>query len=283
MKCTEPITLAELKSMASVGTWTDAALQIVLDGATDFLFSLLGHSFGRAIRIYHDESDEATAATVEVTAAGIVLVVTIAGVDTTYTYLFADTDNSQMVEMVDYIEQDDKGFVVTLVEGMSPTEPAGNLHTSGPTGCLGLANRQVLCISQMTETMDGGEHMIFTSLPIRSVVSVVHDGVTETDYWEKSAGYLIAKYCVGSRYSPYVMDLWSVKQPCAVTVTYVPTFLRIPGVMKLALRALCQNTVVDSSMSSETIGDYSYRKGDAWASIAPFWTMLSHYSINFMP
>lgn len=282
MKCEEPLSIAELKSLIDEGDWTDAALGIILDGATDFLFSLLGHSFGRAIRIYHDGLDEeVTAATVEVTSTGIVLVITGGDDEDTYTYLFADYD--EMVEIVDAIEQEGVGFVVTLVEGMSLTEATTNLHIRVATSCLALTNRQVLCISQMTETMDGGEHMIFTSLPIRSVVSVVHDGVTETDYWEKSAGYLISKYCTGSRYSPYVMDLWSVKQPCAVTVTYVPLWLRIPGVMKLALRALCQNTIIDSGMSSETIGDYSYRKGDVWASIAPFWMMLSHYSINFMP
>lgn len=283
MRCTEPLDLASLKSMISVGTWTDDALQIVLDASVDFLFSLLGHSFGRAIRIYHDESYGATAATVQATATQIALAITGGTKAAGSPYEYDFDPYSDMIDLVDVISQADIGFVATLVEGMSPTEETTNLHTLAATDCFGLSARQVLCVSQITETMDGGEHMIFTSLPIRSIVGVVHDGVTETDYWEKSAGYLIAKYCVGSRYSPYVMDWWSVKQPCAVTVTYVPTFLRIPGVMKLALRALCQNTIIDSGLKAEGIGDYNYVKGDVWASIAPFWTMLSQYSINFMP
>jgi len=151
------------------------------------------------------------------------------------------------------------------------------------TNCLGLTNRQVLCISQMTETFDGGEHMIFTSLPIQSVVSVLHDGETETDYWEKSAGYLIAKYSVGSQYSPYLMDLWSVKQPCSVQVTYVPTFLRIPGFLKLILRAMVQNTMNSTGMKSENIGDYGYVLGDIETIIAPWWPMMAQYMVGWQP
>ena len=242
---------------------------------------MLGHSFGRAIRIYHDESEEATAATVQVTTNAIVLVIT--GGDNAGTYTYNFSTYSTLVSLVNVIEQADTGFVPTLVEGANPSEPSVNLHVVDATNCLGLTNRQVLCISQLTETFDGGEHMIFTSLPIQSVVSVLHDGETETDYWEKSAGYLIAKYSEGSQYSPYLMDFWSVKQPCSVQVTYVPTFLRIPGVMKLIVKALCQHIMLDSSYASESIGDYSYSLGDFWGSIAPFWTMISQYSINFQP
>ena len=285
MKCTEPLTVTELKSLIDEGSWTDAALTIVLDGATDFLFSLLGHSFGRAIRIYHDESEEATAATVEVTGTGIVLTITGGTHDGwTGTYLFADYPD--MVDMVDGIEQEDKGFVATLVEGMSPTEATTNLHVVAVAGCLGLTNRQILCISHITETMDGrGESHIFTTLPLRSVTSIVQDGTTVTSsyYWDKQLGYVIYKYCVGSKYEWYVRDSWSTKQPCNITIRYVPLWLRIPGVMKLMLKAMCQHTIVDGSMSSETIGDYSYVLGDVWAAIAPFWMMISGYSVSFMP
>ncbi len=284
MKCSEPLTLTELKSLVSVGTWTDAACQLVLDGATDFLFSLLGHSFGRAIRIFHDESEEATATTVEVTGTGIVLVITGGANAGTYTYLFADYPD--IVDIVDGIEQADKGFVVTLVEGMPPTEETTNLHVRAVTSCLGLSNRQVLCISHITETMDGlGESHIFTSLPLRSVTSIVQDGTTVTSsyYWDKTLGYVVYKYSVGSKYSWYVRDSWSTRAPCNIVIRYVPLWLRIPGVMKLALRGLCQNTIIDSGMKAEGIGDYNYQIGDVWASIAPFWTMLSTYSISFMP
>lgn len=280
MKCAEPMSITELKTLISEGSWTDAALQLILDGATDFIFGLLGHSFGRAIRIYHDESEDVTAATVQVTSTGIVLVITGGANAGTTTYLFATYEN--MVEIVDAIEQADIGFEATLVEGISPIEKTENLHTLAATDCLGLTNRQVLCIRYMTEVMDGlGEPMIFTSVPLKSVVSVVQDGTAVTDYWDKQGGWLIYKYAVGSQYSPYSVDLWSVKQPCNITVRYTPLWLRIPGVMKLVLRELCQNTIVDGSMASESIGDYSYSLGDVWASIAPFWTMLSQYSVGF--
>lgn len=282
MKCTEPLTVTELKTLIDEGSWTDSALQLILDGATDFLFSLLGHSFGRAIRVHHSEEEDATAATVEVTGTGIVLVITGGANAGTYTFLFADFPD--MVDMVDGIEQEDVGYIVTLVEGMSPTEATTNLHVRAVTGCLGLTNRQILCISHITETMDGrGESHIFTTLPLRSVDSVVQDGTVVTDYWDKQGGWLIYKYCVGSQYEWYTRDSWSVRQPCNITIRYVPLFLRMPGVMKLALRALCQNTIIETGFSAEGIGDYNYKIGDVWASIAPFWMMLSHYSINFMP
>ena len=282
MKCAEPMTVSELSSLISVGSWTTAALQLILDGATDFLFSLLGHSFGRAIRIYHDESEDATAATVTVSPTEITLTITGGANAGTTSYLFVTYEN--VSEIVDAIEQADIGFVVTLVEGMRHNEKTANLHTVAATSCLGLSNRQVLCIQYSTETFDGlGEPMIFTSLPLKSVISVIQDGTAVTDYWSKSQGYLIYKYAVGAKYSPYTVDTFSVLQPCNVIVKYIPLWLRIPGVMKLVLRAMVQNTIVDGSMSSESIGDYSYSLGDIWASIAPFWTMLSGYSVNFMP
>jgi len=282
VKCSPALTVTELKTLISVGSWTDAALQTILDASTDFLFSLLGHSFGRAIRIYHDESEDCTAATVTVSPTEITLIITGGANAGTTSYLFATYAN--MVEIVDAIEQADIGFVVTLVEGMRPNEKTANLHTVAATSCFGLSNRQVLCIQYSTETFDGlGEPMIFTSMPIKSVISVIQDGTVVTDYWSKSQGYLVYKYAVGSKYSFYTVDSWSVKQPCNIVVKYVPAWLRIPGVMKLVLRAMVQNTIVDGAMASESIGDYSYSLGDIWASIAPFWTMLSAYSINFMP
>lgn len=282
MKCTEPLTVTELKTLIDEGSWSDSALSIILDGATDFLFALLGHSFGRAIRIYHDGLDEeVTAVTVEVTSTGIVLVITGGDNEDTYTYLFADYD--EMVEIVDAIEQEDIGFVVTLVEGMSPTEAATNLHVVAATSCLGLTNRQVLCVSHITETMDGlGESHIFTSLPLRSVTSIVQDGTTVTSsyYWDKRLGYVIYKYCVGSKYGWYTRDSWSVKQPCNITIRYVPLWLRIPGVMKLALRALCMDTIAWSTYKHEQIGDYAYTK-NGMSVIGPFWPLLADYMISF--
>jgi len=282
VKCSEALDLTSLKTMISVGTWTDEALQTILDASTDFLFGLLGHSFGRAIRIFHDESEDATAATVQVTSVAIVLVITGGANAGTTTYTFADY--SEMQDIVDAIEQADIGFITSLVEGMRPNEKTINLHILAATNALGLSNRQLLCIRYTTEIFDGlGEPMIFTSLPLKSVISVIQDGTTVTDYWSKSQGYLIYKYAVGAKYSPYTVDTFSVLQPCNVIVKYIPLWLRIPGVMKLVLRAMVQNTIVDGSMSSESIGDYSYQIGDIWASIAPFWTILSQYSINFMP
>lgn len=280
MKCEEPLTVTELKTLIDEGDWTDSALQIILDGAVDFLFSLLGHSFGRAIRIYHDEGEGATAVTVEVTGTGIVLVITGGDNADTYTYLFADYPD--MVDMVDGIEQEDVGFIVTLVEGMSPTEESENLHVRAAIGCLGLSNRRILCISHVTETMDGrGESHIFTTLPLRSVDSVVQDGTEVTDYWDKQGGWLIYKYCVGSQYEWYTRDSWSTRQPCNITVRYVPLWLRIPGFLKLILRAMCQFTIASGAMKSESIGDYSYQLGDITAILAPWWPMMAEYTIGF--
>ena len=282
MKCSEALDLTSLKTMISAGSWSDSALQTVLDASTDFIFGLLGHSFGRAIRIFHDESEDATAATVTVSPTEITLTITGGANAGTTSYTFATYSN--MSEIVDAIEQADIGFVVTLVEGMRHNEKTENLHTVAATSCLGLSNRQVLCIQYSTETFDGlGEPMIFTSMPIKSVSSVIQDGTAVTDYWTKTQGYLVYKYAVGGKYTPYTVDSWSVKQPCNITVKYVPTFLRIPGVMKLVLKAMVQNTMINSSVKSTSIGDYSVSYGDVWASIAPFWTMLSGYSVNFMP
>ena len=282
MKCSPALSLTELKSLISEGSWTDSALTIVLDSATDFLYSLLGHSFGRAIRIFHDESDEATAATVQVTSTGIVLVITGGANAGTTTYLF--TDYTDLTVIVDAIEQADIGFEITLVEGISPTEKSENLHTLAATNCLGLTNRQVLCIQYMTEIMDGlGEPYIFTKLPLKSVVSVIQDGTAVTDYWDKRGGWLIYKYCTGSQYSPYSVDLWSRKQPCNITVRYTPLWLRTPGFFKLILRAMCQHTMASGAMKSESLGDYSYQLGDIQAIIAPWWPMMAEYMIGFQP
>lgn len=283
MKCDEPLDLTSLKLLIDEGAWTDTALQLILDGATDFLFGLLGHSFGRAIRIYHDESVDATAATVEVTATQIILTIT-GGANAAlspYEYTLATYD--EMVEIVDAIEQADVGFVVTLVEGMRVNEKSENLHTRDATSCFGLSNRQVLCIQYTTDTLDGlNEPYIFTSLPIRSVESVTQDGTAVTDYWTKTHGYLVYKYAVGSKYCKYSVDLWSVKTPCNIVVKYVPLWLRIPGVMKLALRALCMDTIEWSTYKSEAIGDYRYSK-NGWSVIGPWWPILADYMISFSP
>ena len=270
--------------MISVGSWSDSALQTVLDASTDFLFGLLGHSFGRAIRIFHDESEDATAATVTVSPTEITLTITGGANAGTTSYLFVTYEN--VSEIVDAIEQADIGFVVTLVEGMRHNEKTANLHTVAATSCLGLSNRQVLCIRQTTEVMDGtGQGYIFTSLPIKSVVSLIQDGtaISSSYFWTKTNGYVLYKYSAGSQYEKYTLDYFSVKTPCNVQICYIPAFLRIPGVMKLVLRAMCQNTMINSSVKSTSIGDYSVSYGDVWASIAPFWTMLSGYSVNFMP
>ena len=282
MKCSEPLSVSELKELIDEGSWTDSALSMLLDGATDLLFGLLGHSFGRAVRIHHDESEDATAVTVQVTSAAIIIVITGGANAGTHTFTFSDF--SEMQDIVDAIEQEDIGVVVSLVEGMRPNEKTINLHTLAATDMLGLSARQLLCIRYTTEIFDGiGEPMIFTSMPIKSVISVVQDGTTVTSYWAKSQGFLIYKHAVGSKYSWYSVDSWSVKSPCNLQVRYVPMWLRMPATIKIVLRALVQNTIVDGSMKSETIGDYAYQIGDVWASIAPWWGVLSAYSINFMP
>jgi len=282
MKCSEILELDELKKLVSIGTWSDSALTILLDGASDFIFSLLGHSFGRAIRIYHDESEDATAATVQVTAAAIVLVITGGANAGTYTYNFSTYD--EMMAVVDAINQEDVGFEATLVEGMSPTEKTANLHTLDATSCLGLSNRQILCIGYTTETIDGlNEPYIFTKLPIRAVASVLQDGSDVTSYWTKQQGWLIYKYCDGSQYQKYTVDLWSVATPCNIVVKYEPLWLRIPGFLKLILKAMVQNTMNSTGMKSEGIGDYNYVLGDIESIIAPWWPMMAQYMVGWQP
>lgn len=286
MKCSEPLTVTELKTLIDEGSWSDAALGIILDASVDFLFALLGHSFGRAIRIFHDESEDATAATVTVTATQITLTITggANAAGSPYEYTFADYD--EMIAMVDAICQEDVGFEATLVEGMSPTEATTNLHLLTATGCLGLSNRQVLCIQYTTETMDGtGEGYIFTKLPIRSVSSILQDGtaISSSYYWAKTGGYVLYKYCSGSQYQKYSLDLFSLKTPCNIVICYTPLWLRIPGFFKLILRAMCQHTIASGAMASETIGDYSYKLGDIDKILAPWWPMMIEYSISFQP
>jgi len=284
MKCAEAMSITELKTLISVGSWSDSALSMILDGATDFIFSLLGHSFGRAIRIYHSEEEDATAATISVTATGVSLIITGGANAGTTTYLFVDY--TDMIDLVEAINQADLGFEATLVEGMSPTEKTENLHTLAATNCLGLSNRVVLCIQQTTEVMDGtGTGYIFTHLPIKSVVSLIQDGmaINSSSYWAKTGGYVLYKYASGSQYEKYSLDYFSLKTPCNIQICYVPLWLRIPGFFKLILRAMCGHTILSTGVKSESIGDYSVTYGEIEKIIALWWPMMAEYMVGFCP
>ena len=77
MICRELVKLAELEEEVNLDDFSsDAAKQAFLNRITDKVLEILGHAFGVGVRIYHDESESATAATVEVTATGIVLIIT---------------------------------------------------------------------------------------------------------------------------------------------------------------------------------------------------------------
>lgn len=277
MGCREAVLLSELKAEVDFGGLSDAVLQSILDRIQGKIESMvMGHSFGRAIRIYHDGSSGVTVATVQVTATGVVLhTETVTGPNADVTLLFAAYPQiGDLVGAIDGLS----GWVAELVETVPYDMPSSLLNPLAATNALRLCGRLVLCLSAWKECSDGNnEHMWFPKMPIRSVVTVYEDGLLlnpGTAYAIKSR-WLERLYATGGSCCCYRLGYWSCAGPCNVCVTYVPTWWGMnPSMLRNAIIALAGYEIADAingAYQGESIGDYSYTKGNvaqAWA----FWT-----------
>ncbi len=278
MSCKEPLSLTELKAEIDVGSLADATVQAILDRVQGKIESIvLGHSFGRAVRVYHDGTGAKTVATITVTALAVVLhTETILGPDADVTLPLATY--TQMGDLVNAID-DLTGWTAELIEVVPYNTPTSLLATRSATDVLLLANRVPLCLSAWKECVDGkNEHSVFTQMPIRSVVTVYEDGVLltpQTNYYIKKR-WLEKVYASGSASCCcYRMGYWSCATPCNVCITYVPTWWGMnPAALRNALVALTQLEIADAingSYQGESMGDYSYTK----ASMAEAWSFWS--------
>jgi len=266
-RCGEYVSLAQVKEELGLESdLSDARLQGILDRISDKIDNALGHSFGRAIRIYHDMSG-VTAATVEVTATQIELIRTIGGVEFSTVLTFAAYPT--IGSLVDAIDDLDLGWVAVLMGEVPYEQASANLAVRAETSAFGMTNRQMLCLAQFTYCDDGkGEHSFFVPYPIRSVISVVEDTclLSATSYQAKSSWLDKIGGCF-DLLGCYHKGRWSCASPCNVCVTFIPRwFGRYPSAIINAVIALFQWEVeglADGTYKSESMGDYSYSKGDA--------------------
>ena len=282
----ECLSVAELKTFIEYGSLSDGALQDILDRAWGDIFDQLGHTFGRAFRIYHDESESATAATIEIDATGVELIITGGANDGTYTYTFAV--HTEIGGLIQAIEDEAVGFVVELLEQIPYDQPSANLKVLAATDIFGAENRRAVYFSQWTECVSGNnEHIARLTLKVRTTVSVAEDGVAltaGTDYFIKP--FHLLRWCQtgATGVTCGLSGYWSCKQPCNVCITYVPAwFGQCPKAVEKLLIALSQGLIesyMDGTYKSERIGDYSYTKGSHAETIGYLWgEVLGKYSI----
>ena len=282
MACRDPVTLAELEEEVNLDSFSsDAAKQAFLDRITGKVYEILGHSFGVSMRIYHDEGVAATAATVEVTALAVVLVITGGANAGTYPFTFAAY--ATIEALVDAIEALDKGWQVTVLETTPWDQPSANLAVRAATDAFGADARVSLCFAKWRECGSGNnEHYFFVTMPVLSVSSVYEDGIllVENTGFRTKRLWLARHCCVGGGGNCWRPSYWSCVTPCNVCVTYVPRwFKRRPDVLRNAIIGLSQ-LELDSSggFKSERMGDYSYMKGD----FAVAWSSLMSPLVNYM-
>ena len=95
-----------------------------------------------AISIYNDMSDSATAATVEVTATTMVLIVTGGTNAGTTTYTFSDAASNTVGELVTAINALDKGWVAELLD--ESARDSATLEVLAATDVFGFSKKRVL-------------------------------------------------------------------------------------------------------------------------------------------
>jgi hypothetical protein len=278
MACNEILSLSEFMDEVDVGSLTDAQVQAILDRIRGKIENYLGHTFGRAMRVYRDGSGACPdSATITVTGTGVVLTVVIGGVTTTTTLTFVLY--ATLGAMADAIEAV-TGWHASVPTAMSMDQASANLTAMSATSCLLSTNRALLCLKQWTECGDGGnEHNFFTKMPIRYAYVVTEDGVTltaGTNFFVKTQ-WLIRYCATGNSSTCWSSAYWSCASPCNVCVTYLPTYFgRSPEEVRnmiLALGALEVEMATTGTYKSESIGDYSYTKGslaETWAFWLPF-------------
>jgi len=260
----ECLTVEELQAQIDTGEYSASVIQGVIDRIAGKLYSRLGHTFGRAFRLAHDMS--ADDATFEVTADALVL--TLVGGLHAGDHTFSFTEYPQTGQLVDAINAAAIGFTAELLEVIPYEQPSANLRLSHGN-VFGI--RHALQYGQWTECFSGNnEHCLFTSMTIRTTVSVIEDGralSAGSDYYIKDS-WLVRMGCVGHCFQA---GYWSCYAPCNVCVTYIPRWFGLcPAAFINALVLLAQYEIegmLDGTYQSERMGDYSYTKGkaaDAW-------------------
>jgi hypothetical protein len=274
MACNEILSLDEFKNEVDVGSLTDAQVQAILDRIRGKVENYLGHTFGRAMRVYRDSTGGPSAATVTVTGTGVTLVTTIGLVVTTTNLTFAlYTTLDAMAIAIEAVS----GWHASVPTAMSMDQASANLSAMAATNCLLATNRALLCLKQWTECGDGtNEHNFFLKQPIRYAYSVTEDGILltpGTDYFVKTQW--LVRYCAtGNACTCWSSAYWSCRSPCNICVTYLPTYFgRSPEEVRNMILALGGLEVIEATtgnFKSESIGDYSYTKGDL-ATTWNFW------------
>lgn len=252
--------LSELQADFST-TLGAATLRRFLDSALELVFGYVGHAFGQAIWIYHDESAGATGATVGVSALGVLTLTIVGGVNAgSDTFTLSSYTLWTLAVAIDNLA---KGWQVKVVS--DPEQPAENLRVIAVMSVLGYANQRPLCLCSWTEIKSGGESHLFLAWPFRSVATVIEDSdtlVDGTDYWAVRNGWIIRRYTDGSQRVPYERDYWSMKEPNNISVNYVPYWIGpVPSIVMQVILGLVQFLIVaGGGYQSEKIGDYSYSK-----------------------
>ena len=98
----------------------------------------------QAIRIHHDQSVSATAATAEVTSTALILIITGGANAGTTTLTLSDAANDTLGELVTVINALAKGWVAALAPAASPSGYSTDLAIFAQTSAFGQTNRQTL-------------------------------------------------------------------------------------------------------------------------------------------
>ncbi len=292
MPCFDYLTVDQLKSLGVGGALTDAALALLLMGASDFVDEKIGTPFGRALRAYYpDLSDGTTGCTVAVTAASLDFVVT--GGPNAGASSFAFALWPTLGQLADAVNGAGYGIVVKLLH--SPyvaDQPSTALSLRSATSIFGIEHWAVLCVGSLSVCLSGGGNP-FLFLPFQPgayMASVSEDGVALTQgthYYVHKEGYLerTATGCtpyVGSC-GGYACDCptpgcWSCSYPCNVAVVYTPRHWAMAPTDKvaLALVELLKVQIASGGYQRESIGRYSYDFGGGapGGALGLFWQLI---------
>jgi len=267
-----------MKALIDTSAYTDTQLQWHLDLAFGKITSMLGHAFGKAFRIYHNETVAATGATITIDTTKVRLTITGGGNAGDYDYTFAAYP--YIGDLITAINDEAVGFVAALLGVVPYDQPSANLKALAATSVFGFASRITAQFKQWTECLSGdNQHTLQTRLPIRSVVSVVEDGTTlaADDYQTQLYG-VIKACCEGGGDSCYKAGYWSCRGVCNVCLTYIPRWFGLcPEAFIDALLGFAQVALeakADGHYQSEQIGDYRYAKGKLNDSYAAYYQGL---------
>ena len=282
MTCRDYIDLTELKAVwPGASAFSDTALAMMAFSASDYVDkAIFGHSFNRAVRIYHTKGHAATGCTVAVTTTEITIVIA-GGVDAgTHHFLFATY--TTLADIVAAINDADISVTATLLGGFAgwmPGQPSENLSLRSATSIYGIDLWAILCLSHLDICFDGqGEPNLYLPVRARSVTSVVVSGTaltSGTHYALKDYSYIqrlgTSSLCAST--SGFLctdscecddLGCWPCGN-CNVCVAFIP--LDWPPEYYLIGAAIGEVMKMQSTsggnITSETIGKYSYTIGAA--------------------